>query len=140
MNSIKYAHEFIKFIINMILIIVQSVKLKSFVCSKCGKGYSRNYRLQKQLEEEHDASTTKRERTFHCPMCNQQTGSFFTLLEMRKHCREDHQNDLGIQTFIHIYHGYIHAYIHTIIHTYVRTYLHTYIRMYLLTYIHTYVI
>ena len=48
--------------------------------------------------------TIKQQKRFHCPICNQETGSFYTLLEMRKHCREEHQNNLG---------AYIHTHIHT---------------------------
>ena len=97
---------------------MQSVNLKPFVCSECGKGYSRNYCLQKHLEEEHHACTIKQQKRFHCPMCDQETGSFYTLLEMRKHCIEEHQNILGI---------YIQAcaYINIYIVTYICTYIHT---------------
>ena len=89
----------------IVLVIVQLVKLKPFVCSECGKGYSCNYRFQKHLREEHQENTIKQQKRFHYPMCNQETKSFFTLLEMRKHCREEHQNDLGvvhasIQTYV----------------------------------------
>ncbi|XP_065920282.1 uncharacterized protein [Dysidea avara] len=64
------------------------------MCSECGKGYSRNYRLQKHCQEDHALATSnKRSKRFDCPMCTQK--SFFTLLEMRRHCELEHQNDLG---------------------------------------------
>ena len=73
---------------------MQSVTLKPFVYSECGKGYSRNCRLQKHLEEEHHVTiTVKRSRRFKCPMCTET--SFFMFLEMKRHCEEEHQNDLG---------------------------------------------
>ena len=116
------------------------MKLNSFVCLECGKGYSWNYCLKKHLEEEHHACTIKRQKRFHCPICNQETGSFYTLLDMRKHCREEHQVRTYVHTHTHV-HTYIHTYIHTYVCTYVRTYIHThtYVHMYVRTYIHTYI-
>ena len=96
-NIIVYTHTRLIILHNYLLcktFNMQSVTLKPFVCSECGKGYSRNYRLQKHLEEEHHVTTTvKRSRRFKCPMCPEK--SFFMFLEMKRHCEGEHQNDLG---------------------------------------------
>ena len=67
-----------------------------FLCSECGKSFSRDCRLQKHREEKHFIAISKRKKHFNAPLC-QQVNSFFTLLQMQQHCEEEHKNDLGTQ-------------------------------------------